>query len=173
MSRREAAPDAPCEFTLEARRGLGAAVVGTVLVSSVPFSARYDLDRTAGLFSRLGHPLAGQSIAGRVLVFPGVQGGVAAGWAFLDLKGRGLAPLALVFGRTNPVMVQGAVLAGLTLLDGVTPDPVAALRTGDLVQVDPGRLRITVLQRPAAGDAGVGPKRDEEVGSWSRHRGCC
>lgn len=136
---------APVE--LIARRGLGRVVVGESLVSPVPFSPRYDLDRANGVFSRPGHPLAGCSIAGKVLVFPAVQGGVAGGWVFLDLKARGLAPLALLFGRTNPVMVQGAVLAEISLLDGLSPDPVAALRTGDVVEVDPRARCVTVLRR--------------------------
>lgn len=137
--------DHPPSVVLTARRGLGPVVRGEVLVSPAAFSPRYDLDRATGVFSRPGHPLEGRAIAGKVLVFPAVQGGVAGGWAFLDLKSRGLAPAALLFGRTNPVMVQGAVLAEIPLLDGLQPDPTTTLQTGDVVEVNPSTLSVAVL----------------------------
>jgi Aconitase X swivel domain len=54
-----------------------------------------------------------------------------------DLKARGLAPLGLIFRETNPVMVQGAVLADIPLLHRLEPDPVTAIRTGDRVRLFP------------------------------------
>ena len=46
---------------LECHPGIGPAVTGTALVAKDNFSARYDLDRKAGTFSRPSHALAGQS----------------------------------------------------------------------------------------------------------------
>ncbi|MGH7312557.1 MAG: aconitase X swivel domain-containing protein, partial [Candidatus Rokuibacteriota bacterium] len=89
--------------------GVGDVVEGEALVSPEGFSARYDLDRTTGMISRESHPLYGRCIAGKVLVCPLAKGGFATSWALLDLKSRGLAPAALLFGWANPVMVQGAV----------------------------------------------------------------
>ena len=43
------------------------------------FSARYDLDRIAGIFSRPAHKLAGQSYVGKILVLDTAKGGVAIG----------------------------------------------------------------------------------------------
>jgi predicted aconitase with swiveling domain len=41
-------------------------------------------------------------------------------------------------------MVQGAVLAGVALMDRLSPDPVAVIRTGDRVRVDPRAARVEV-----------------------------
>jgi len=117
-------------------RGIGAPVTAPVLVSARAFSPRYDWDRTAGTFSRPGHPLEGESFAGKILFFPAVQGGIAGGWVFHDLAARGLAPAAVVFGRTNPVQVQGCVLAGIPVADGCDPAAFAELRNGDVVTLD-------------------------------------
>ena len=57
------------------------------------------------------------------------------------------APKAIVFGKTNPVMVQGAVFAGITITEGWSEDPSEVFRTGDTVRVDPQRKRIDVLKR--------------------------
>lgn len=122
--------------TFRFEHGTGPLVEGPGLVSPVPFSARYDLDRATGVIARGGHPLRGASVASTIFVAPGVQGGVAAGWALLAMKGAGVAPAALVFGATNPVMVQGAVLAGITVLAGVEPDFFELVRGGELLRAD-------------------------------------
>jgi predicted aconitase with swiveling domain len=41
-------------------------------------------------------------------------------------------------------MVQGAVMAGVALMDQLTPDPMTAIRTGDRVRVDPRAGRVEV-----------------------------
>lgn len=130
--------------------GVGATVEGEALVSAQGFNARYDLDRARGVFSRPGHDLYGRSCSGKVLVFAAAKGGIATSWALLDLKARGLSPLALVFRETNPVMVQGAVLADLAVVHRLDPDPVATIRSGDWVRVVPEAGRVEILRR--AGD---------------------
>lgn len=127
--------------------GFGSDVEGEVLLSADTFSIRYDMDRETGVISRKGHALEGRTFAGRIVYFPAVQGGVAAGWAFLDLAARGLAPAGVLFGRTNPVMVQGLVLAGIPVLHRLAPDPLTRLRTGDRVRMCPGQGRVELVVR--------------------------
>jgi uncharacterized protein len=93
----------------------GSVMEGEALISTEGFSPRYDLDRLSGEISRPGHDIAGENIAGKVLFFPTAMGGIAAGWAFYGLASKNIAPKAIVFGKTNPVMVQGAVFAGITI----------------------------------------------------------
>ena len=138
------APSGPPDLILHGPHGFGATVGGEALVSSQGFSARYDLDRERGVFSRPAHDLHGQSLVGRVLVFPTAKGGVASSWMLREMASRQVAPLALIFTRTNPVMVQGAVLAGIPILHRLTPDPAVTIRSGDWVEVDPaaGEVRL-------------------------------
>lgn len=131
--------------------GAGHVAEGEALVSPDGFSARYDLDRVTGVISRESHALYGKSIAGKVFVCPLAKGGFATSWALLDLKSRGLAPVAMIFGWANPVMVQGAILAGVALMDQLTPDPTEAIRTGDWVRVDPKAGRAEVWPRSPEG----------------------
>ncbi|HUZ62637.1 MAG TPA: DUF126 domain-containing protein, partial [Acetobacteraceae bacterium] len=101
------------------------------------FSARYDLDRLRGVFSRPDHALAGQSYVGRILVLDAAKGGVATAWMLHEMAARGIAPAALVLNRVNPIMVQGAALAGFTLLSGFDVDITRAVPDGAEVEVDP------------------------------------
>ena len=132
--------------TYAVAQACGPAVQAPLLLDPLTFSPRYDLDRVRGTFSRTGHPLHGEPLAGRVLASPGVQGGVAGGWAFLAMSGAGVGPAALVFGHVNPVMVQGAVTAGIPILAGIDPAFFAEVGTDDVVRVDPAGSTVQVLQ---------------------------
>lgn len=136
-------------IVLRGPRGFGDTIEGVAMVSADAFSPRYDLDRATGEISRRGHALEGRNIAGRILVVPAAKGGVAAGWAFYDLVARHIGPAALICMRTNPVFVQGCVLAGIGIMHELEPEPVATLRTGDRVRFDPENGMVTVLERAA------------------------
>jgi predicted aconitase with swiveling domain len=125
--------------------GFGPTVEGIAIVSTRGFNARYDLDRANGTFSRPDHDHCGASPAGKIFVFTTPKGGIATSWALLDLLERGLAPLGLVCRRANPVVVQGAVLAGIPFMDRLDPDPVAALHSGDRIRLNPAAGTLQIL----------------------------
>jgi uncharacterized protein len=133
---------------IRCHKGVGPAVQGTALVADDNFSARYDLDRNKGVFSRPGHKLHGESYVDRILVLDTAKGGVASAWMLREMVERGLTPKALVFNSVNPILAQGAAFADLTLVDRVQGgDATALLRTGDEVRIDPQEGRITILNR--------------------------
>lgn len=131
--------------TLRGAPGFGAEVAGEALVSEHAFSARYDLDHETGIISRENHDLFGQPIAGKILVTPTAKGGTATGWRLLDLSTRGLAPAALLLRTTNPVLVQGAVFAGIPIIHRIEPDPVSSIHSGQRVRLHPERGLVEIL----------------------------
>jgi predicted aconitase with swiveling domain len=133
--------------TIRVKRAFGDAVEGEAVVSEEGFSPRYDLDRWSGLITKPGHKLEGTNIKDKICFFPTAKGGIAAGWAFYDIKCKGIAPKAFLFGVTNPVMVQGAIFAGMTITEGWDTPPAQVVKTGDWVRVDPARGVIEVLKR--------------------------
>ena len=120
-----------------AAAGMGRRIEGEALVAKDGFSARYDLDRVRGVFSRPGHKLAGESYVGRVLVLDAAKGGVATAWMLHEMKARAVVPAALVLNAVNPIMVQGAALADFTMISGFEIDITAAIPNGASVEVDP------------------------------------
>jgi predicted aconitase with swiveling domain len=132
---------------IKVKRAFGLVVEGEAVVSDEGFSPRYDLDRWTGVITKPGHKLEGVNIRDKILFFPTAKGGIAAGWAFYDIKAKGIAPKAFIFGVTNPVMVQGAVFAEMTITEGWSRDPRGCIRTGDIVRVDPRKKLITLLKR--------------------------
>ena len=134
-----------------ARHAMGRPVVGQALVAHDGFSARYDLDRLKGVFSRPAHRLVGQSYVDRVLVLHTAKGGVATAWMLHEMRERGMAPLAIVFNTVNTILAQGAALGDVTMMagfDGV--DITAAIPHGATVEIDPATRTIRLLpDRPA------------------------
>jgi uncharacterized protein len=120
-----------------AAAGMGRKLTGQALVGKDGFSARYDLDRVRGVFSRPQHKLAGQSYVGKVLVLDAAKGGVATAWMLYEMKSRGIVPAALVLNSVNPIMAQGAALADFTMISGFDEDITRAIPNGALVEVDP------------------------------------
>jgi uncharacterized protein len=129
-----------------ARQAMGDIARGVALVAHDGFSARYDLDRVRGIFSRPDHKLAGQSYVGKILVLDTAKGGVASAWMLNEMISRGVAPLALVFNSVNPILVQGAALASLPVLAGFDQDITAAIPHGSDVEVNPSIKTLTVLK---------------------------
>jgi predicted aconitase with swiveling domain len=140
-----ATPTTDPDRTLTVERAFGPTVEGEAVVSEEGFSPRYDLDRWSGIITKPGHRLEGISIKDKICFFPTAKGGIAAGWAFNDLKGKGIAPKAFIFGIANPVMIQGAIFAGITITEGWSRDPRGMIRTGDWVRVEPDRRTISVI----------------------------
>jgi predicted aconitase with swiveling domain len=128
-----------------ARHAIGGPVRGEALVARDGFSARYDLDRVRGTFSRPAHRLAGQSYVGRVLVLDAAKGGVATAWMLHEMAARRVVPLALVLNSVNPIMAQGAAFGGVTLLAGFDDDITARVPQGAQVELDPARRELRVL----------------------------
>jgi uncharacterized protein len=133
---------------LRCHRGIGHPVTGIALVADDNFSARYDLDRQKGVFSRPTHKLAGQSYVNRILVLNTSKGGVATAWMLRDMIERGIAPRALVFNSVNPILAQGTAFGELTMVDRFEDGDVTTLiRTGDELRINPQEGLVTILNR--------------------------
>lgn len=120
-----------------AKSGMGQKIVGQALVAKDGFSARYDLDRIKGVFSRPEHKLAGENYNGRILILDAAKGGVATAWMLYEMAARKIVPAALVLNAVNPIMVQGAALAGMTLLSGFDTDITKSIANGANVEIEP------------------------------------
>jgi predicted aconitase with swiveling domain len=137
-------------IVLSCHKGIGPSVRGTALVADDNFSARYDLDRLAGTFSRPAHKLYGQSYVDRILVLVTAKGGVASAWMLREMASRNLAPRAILFDRANTILAQGAAFADMTMLDRFEAGPPTTLiRTGDEILLEPAVGRVTILNRDA------------------------
>tara|TARA_R110002124_G_scaffold49691_4_gene145444 strand:- start:3879 stop:4289 length:411 start_codon:yes stop_codon:yes gene_type:complete len=131
---------------LKCHKGIGPKVRGEALVADDNFSARYDLDRLKGTFSRPQHKLVGQSYDGKILVVNTAKGGVASAWMLYEMKSRGITPKAILFNQANTILAQGAALADLAMCDRFEDGDITTLiKNGQIVEVDPEAGMVTIL----------------------------
>ena len=123
--------------------GIGPIVSGEALVAADNFSARYDLDRSKGVFSRPQHLLFGQSYKNKILVLNTAKGGVATAWMLNEMVARDVAPRALVFNKANTILAQGAAIADMTLVDRFADGDITRLiKPGQIITVNPEAGRV-------------------------------
>ena len=133
---------------LKCHVGIGPKVRGKALVANDNFSARYDLDRINGVFSRPQHALAGQSYRDVILVLNTAKGGVATAWMLHEMTSRGIAPKAILFNSVNTIVAQGAALAGMAMCDRFEDGDITQLiSNGEDVEVDPENRLVRVHGR--------------------------
>ncbi len=126
--------------------GIGPTVEGIALVADDNFSARYDLDRSKGVFSRPQHKLYGQSYQDMILVLNTAKGGVATAWMLYEMTSRQIAPKAILFNQANTILAQGAALADLAMVDRFADGDVTQLiTTGDLLRVIPAKGQVFII----------------------------
>ncbi|MDO9097982.1 MAG: DUF126 domain-containing protein [Candidatus Methanoperedens sp.] len=109
---------------------------GEALVTSKPISFLGSIDLKSGIVIEKGHELAGKSIKGKVLVFPGGKGSTVGSYAIYQLKKNGAAPCAMINVKAEPIVAVGAIISDIPLVDNVEKNPLAIIKTGDKVLVD-------------------------------------
>ena len=109
---------------------------GFALVTSQPISFLGSVDVKRGIIVEKGHELEGQSISGKVLVFPGGKGSTVGSYAIYQLKKNGVAPVAMINVKAEPIVAVGAIISDIALVDNVEKNPIEIIKTGDKVLVD-------------------------------------
>jgi len=109
---------------------------GLALVTSQPISFLGSVDVKKGIIVEKGHELEGKSISGKVLVFPGGKGSTVGSYAIYQLKKNGLAPIAMINVKAEPIVAVGAIISDIPLVDNVEKNPIEIIKTGDKVLVD-------------------------------------
>lgn len=112
---------------------------GRALVSPVPIGFLGGVDPDSGVVVEPNHPLNGQSVAGRVLVFPTGKGSTVGSYTILRLARNGVAPAALINSESEAIVAVGAIIAGIPMVDQVA---IGLIRDGDWVVVDGGSVEI-------------------------------
>ena len=131
---------------LKCHVGVGPKVTGIALVADDNFSARYDLDRIKGVFSRPQHKLAGQSYKDKILVLNTAKGGVATAWMLHEMAAQDIVPKAILFNKANTILAQGAALAKMAMVDRFEDGDVTKLvKTGDHLIVCPDEGKVVFV----------------------------
>jgi len=118
---------------------------GEALVSNQPISFVGGVDPNTGIVIEKEHDIEGQSIKGKVLIFPFGKGTTYNPFAIFAMKKRGTAPAAIINVKTEEIVLTGAILAEIPFIDKLDKDPLKVIESGDYVKVDgdTGTLEVT------------------------------
>jgi uncharacterized protein len=125
--------------TIEARVIVAGKAEGTALVSSTALSFLGGVDAESGLVIEKGHPLEGQSVAGRILIFPTGKGSTVGSYVIYRLAKSNLAPRAIINCTSEPIVAVGALIAGIPMVDHVD---LGLFETNMHISIDGGVVRI-------------------------------
>lgn len=99
---------------------------GEALVTSQGISFFGGVDPDTGLVVERGHELEGQSIAGKILVFPTGKGSTVGSYTLYRLRHNGLAPAAIINAECETITAVGCIIAEIPCVDSVPIDGIAS-----------------------------------------------
>ena len=108
---------------------------GTALVSPSPMSFYGGVNPDTGEIVERGSELAGESVKGKVLVFPHGKGSTVGSYVLYRLKKNGAAPAAIVNEKCETIVAVGAIISEIPCVDMVD---VGKIAPGSRVRVDGG-----------------------------------
>jgi len=115
---------------------------GEALVTGVGISFFGGVDPERGVIVEKGHPLEGQSIAGKVLVFPTGKGSTVGSYTLYRLKHAGCAPAAIVNAECEAIIAVGCIIAEIPCVDHV---PIEQIPAGALLRVDGEQGTVEII----------------------------
>ncbi len=117
---------------------------GLALVSQRPISFLGGVDPNSGIIIEKDHDLEGRCVKDRVLCFPHGHGSTVGSYALYSLAKNGVGPKAIVNEKADPVVVVGAVIAEIPMVDQVD---IGQIETDDEVEVDCDKGVVKVMKR--------------------------
>ena len=112
---------------------------GRALVSPEPIGFLGGVDPDSGVVVEPNHPLNGQSVAGRVLVFPTGKGSTVGSYTILRLARNGVAPAAMLNAQSEAIVAVGAIIADIPMVDELA---IQFIQDGDWVVVDDDTVEV-------------------------------
>jgi len=132
------------KVTLKGRRIVEGQCKAKALVSKNPISFLGGVDPTNGKIIDKNHDLCGERIKGTVLCFPHGRGSTVGSYVLYSLSERKLAPKAIINQTADPVVVVGAIIADIPMIDKIN---ISQISTGDIVEVDAGKGLVKIVKR--------------------------
>jgi predicted aconitase/predicted aconitase with swiveling domain len=110
-------------------------ITGEAFVTEVPITLLGFVNRETGVIEEPGHPADGQSMAGKVAIFPKGSGSSVAPYVLLELHYRGVAPLAIINTAIDQQTAPACSLEGIPYAYDFDGDIIASIAHGAQVEL--------------------------------------
>jgi predicted aconitase with swiveling domain len=115
-------------------------VEGIAIVSKKPFSFLGGVDEEGNIIDKESD-IYGQSLKGKIFVFPYGRGSTVGSYVIYGLAKRGILK-GIVNKECEPIVATGAILGGIPLVDRVD---IEKIKTGDRIVVDGNKGIVRIL----------------------------
>ena len=124
-------------------------VEGEALVTDVPITFLGFVNRNTGVIEEEGHPINGQSMANKILIFPKGSGSTVAPYVLLGLFYNGNGPIAIINTDLDQQTIPACSLLGVPYAHSFDDNPCQAINTGDKVRLklNNGNVKLETLDR--------------------------
>ncbi len=117
-------------------------VEGEAIVSTEPIGFYGGIDLNTGVVIEKNHPLEGESVKGKILVFPNGKGSTVGSYVIYGLEKNRVGPLGIINRETETIVATGAILAGIPCVDQID---IGQIKTGDHIVLDAENGEVQVL----------------------------
>jgi uncharacterized protein len=114
---------------------------GEVLYTNEGISFFGGVDPDTGIVAESGHPLEGQCVTGKILVFPQGKGSTVGSYALYRMKKQDTAPLALVNKDCETIVAVGAIISEIPCIDKIDIEQLKEAKTAK-VNADEGTIEV-------------------------------
>ena len=112
---------------------------GEALVTCQPISFYGGVDPNTGIVLEKGHELQGQSVKGKILVFPTGKGSTVGSYTLYRMKKNGNAPAGIINKECETVVAVGAIISEIPCVDKID---ISKLKTGDKLQLENDNVSV-------------------------------
>lgn len=123
---------------------------GEAVVTRMPISFTGGMDPDTGIIREPGHELEGQSVAGKVLVFPTGKGSTTGSWQYYAAFKRGNAPVGIINQTVEGVVAVSAIITGTPMVHNLEVNPLECIATGDFVRIDADHGIVEIVKKNQA-----------------------
>ena len=91
------------------------------------------VDPDTGKVVEVGHELEGQSVTGKVLVFPTGKGSTVGSYTMYRMKKNNTAPVAIVNKQIDTIIAVGCIISEIPCVDKID---ISSIKTGQKITVN-------------------------------------
>ncbi len=127
---------------LEGRKIFKGNAKAEAIVTNDGISFYGGVDPDTGIVVEVGHELEGQSITGKILVFPTGKGSTVGSYTLYRMKKNNTAPVAIINKQIDTIIAVGCIISEIPCVDKIDIDNI---KTGQIVIVDGSNGTVEVI----------------------------
>jgi len=104
---------------LKGRKIYKGTTTGKTIVTKDGISFYGGIDPDTGIVMEVGHELEGQSVSGKILVFPTGKGSTVGSYTMYRMKKNNTAPLAIINEKIDTIIAVGCIISEIPCVDRI------------------------------------------------------